>query len=235
LPPLKSTATLLAVLVPAGTVLAEEGRPCAAVEADLLEALRARHFLDAHTLALTAAALCPAARVRHATYDAVALLELDDAGRARATLARVIAGADAPLRLRAQVLIAWSYLRERDDQAFRRALTAPARRAPAAARDPRGHRSAGAAPRPRRRARARPARPADHLRPPPCGRRNTPGALELARRRLPFTAGAAGLAASFFHVGNVINAADLARRRNETAAAPLRLQLERALVPEAHP
>jgi hypothetical protein len=58
---------------------------------------------------------------------------------------------------------------------------------------------------------------------------------ELAVHKLYVTAGAAGLAASFFYAGNIMNAADLARRRNEMASAPARLELEHLLLPEAHP
>lgn len=58
---------------------------------------------------------------------------------------------------------------------------------------------------------------------------------ELVWRRLYFTAGAAGVAASIFYVGNILNAADLARRENEQAARPYEEALERTLVPEAQP
>ena len=58
---------------------------------------------------------------------------------------------------------------------------------------------------------------------------------ELAWRRLYISAGATGVAASIFYVGNVLNAADLARRRNEQAARPYEEALERILIPEAHP
>jgi hypothetical protein len=46
------------------------------------------------------------------------------------------------------------------------------------------------------------------------------------------TAAAAGTVASFFYVGGIINAADLARRRDRIASQPYRDQLERVLVPE---
>jgi hypothetical protein len=59
--------------------------------------------------------------------------------------------------------------------------------------------------------------------------------VELAHRRMYFSATAAGTAASIFYLGNIINAADLAQRRNERAAAPAREALERLLVPEAYP
>lgn len=55
---------------------------------------------------------------------------------------------------------------------------------------------------------------------------------EQALRHDYATAAAAGAVASFFYVGGVINAIDLARRRDRMAAAPYRDQLERLLVPE---
>jgi hypothetical protein len=59
--------------------------------------------------------------------------------------------------------------------------------------------------------------------------------VELAWRRLYITAAAAGVAASIFYVGNVLNAVDLARRENEQGARPYADALERTLVPEAYP
>jgi len=59
--------------------------------------------------------------------------------------------------------------------------------------------------------------------------------IELAQHRLYATSTAAGLAASVFYVGNIINAGDLAHRRNEAASNGARQELERLLVPEAHP
>jgi hypothetical protein len=56
--------------------------------------------------------------------------------------------------------------------------------------------------------------------------------VELARDRSYITAAAAGTAASFFYVGGIINAVDLARRRNRVAMQPYADQLEGALVPE---
>ncbi len=56
--------------------------------------------------------------------------------------------------------------------------------------------------------------------------------VELARERHYVTAAAAGAAASFFYVGGIMNAVDLARRRNEQASAGARDELERLLVPE---
>jgi hypothetical protein len=59
--------------------------------------------------------------------------------------------------------------------------------------------------------------------------------VELYRRDLPLTAATAAVATSMVYLGGVLNAADLARRRNVTAARAPREQLERLLVPEVHP
>jgi hypothetical protein len=59
--------------------------------------------------------------------------------------------------------------------------------------------------------------------------------VELLRHRLTFTGVAAGLVTSVFYVGNIANAADLARRRNQALAREPRVRLERLLVPEVHP
>ena len=56
--------------------------------------------------------------------------------------------------------------------------------------------------------------------------------VELARDKLYVTAAAAGTAASFFYLGGIINAADLARRRNRIAQQPYADELEELLVPE---
>jgi hypothetical protein len=56
--------------------------------------------------------------------------------------------------------------------------------------------------------------------------------VELTRDEKYFTAAAAGTAASFFYVGGIMNAVDLARRRNERASEPSRAALEKLLVPE---
>ena len=58
------------------------------------------------------------------------------------------------------------------------------------------------------------------------------GTIELGRRRLFFSASVTGLAASVFYVGNILNAADLARRWNSVAARPYLEEMERLLVPE---
>lgn len=56
--------------------------------------------------------------------------------------------------------------------------------------------------------------------------------VELARDKQYVTAAAAGTAASFFYIGGIINAADLARRRNQIAQQPYADALEELLVPE---
>ena len=56
--------------------------------------------------------------------------------------------------------------------------------------------------------------------------------VELARDKQYVTAAAAGTAASFFYIGGIINAADLARRRNRIAQQPYDDALEELLVPE---
>jgi hypothetical protein len=56
--------------------------------------------------------------------------------------------------------------------------------------------------------------------------------VELALDKHYATAAAAGTAASFFYVGGIINAVDLARRRNHIAQQPYSDRLEELLVPE---
>lgn len=56
--------------------------------------------------------------------------------------------------------------------------------------------------------------------------------VELARNEYYFSAAATGTAASFFYVGGIMNAVDLARRRNSIAQEPHREALENVLVPE---
>jgi hypothetical protein len=56
--------------------------------------------------------------------------------------------------------------------------------------------------------------------------------VELAQDAHYLTAAAAGTAASFFYVGGIMNAVDLARRRNQLATKPYADDLERLLVPE---
>ena len=58
--------------------------------------------------------------------------------------------------------------------------------------------------------------------------------IELARERYYFTAAATATAASFFYVGGIMNAVDLARRRNQLARQPSRAALEELLVPELY-
>jgi hypothetical protein len=266
---------MAALVAAALAAAAPEGEPPAEaacgprLEGEILAALGARQFLDAHVLARTAVALCPPspATARHRTYDALALLELDDSARARELLR--LAGADPAARPRAEVLTAWSYLRDRDATAFRLALRPLPAEAQArllllegAGTSP-GRLHLPQAIDPAVRARLLEIAQAERTRRPWLAATLSvvlPGAgqayagswqaaavafllnaalitatAQLVHERLYFAAGAAGVAASFFYVGNVINAADLARRRNETAAAPLRRDLERRLVPEAHP
>lgn len=59
--------------------------------------------------------------------------------------------------------------------------------------------------------------------------------VELATKDLPFSATAAGLAASFFYVGNIVNAAQLAQQANRARAEAPYEALERALIPAANP
>jgi hypothetical protein len=56
--------------------------------------------------------------------------------------------------------------------------------------------------------------------------------VELALDKHYATAAAAGTAASFFYVGGIVNAVDLARRRNDVAQQPYADRLEELLVPE---
>ena len=56
--------------------------------------------------------------------------------------------------------------------------------------------------------------------------------VELALDEHYATAAAAGTAASFFYVGGIVNAVDLARRRNAVAQKPYADRLEQLLVPE---
>ena len=59
--------------------------------------------------------------------------------------------------------------------------------------------------------------------------------VELADHELYLGAATTGLAASVFYVGNILNAADLAERRNDVASRPSYRALEELLVPEASP
>lgn len=270
-----AAALVVTILDAAGGARAAEGPGCSAATVDekLVPRLRAEQYVDVHALALTLDALCPTDAIADTrrVLDALALIALDEADRARALLFEVAArGADLRTRAAADVVIAWSYLRARDEDAFRRRLPAlqPAARARltllAATVDP--DLAGEAAPAPAGadvaplvatyRAARRTKRPwlAATLSAllPGAGQAYAGswqaaavsfvlnGALigataELGARRLYLPAAASGLAASFFYVGNIVNAADLASRRNEVAAeAPYRA-LEARLVPEAHP
>jgi hypothetical protein len=59
--------------------------------------------------------------------------------------------------------------------------------------------------------------------------------VELAHQELYATAVAAGVAGSFFYVGNILSAADLAHRRNEQAMRPFLDTQQRLLLPESYP
>lgn len=61
------------------------------------------------------------------------------------------------------------------------------------------------------------------------------GTVELARARLPFAAGLAGLGTGFVYVGNLISAGSLAQRRNDTAARPWEERMDALLLPETQP
>lgn len=246
-----------------------------AVQGEILEALRSRQFLDAHMIARMAATLSPesSTAARYRTYDALALIELDETVRARAILHPLATDpAESTVRQTARVLRAWSYLRDRDEGAFSFALSglppdARARlEALEAAADPnRFMRAAGVLPPPLELSVSDAARAlwtAQRTKRPWLAATLSviPGAgqayagswqgaavafflnavligatAELAYRKLYVTAAAAGVATSFFYFGNIINAADLASRRNEMAAESARLDLERRLLPEAHP
>jgi hypothetical protein len=245
------------------------------VETAVVAALRARRFLDVHTVATAALALCPRfpASVRLQTYDAIALMELDESARAREALQPVTESNEAPARDNARVLHTWSYLRDGDDRAFTLSLETlqPGARVRlmtlALASDRHAFTSVAASLDPAIRSAvgdtARAIWEAERTkRPWLAGTLSAvlPGAgqlyagsaqgaavafvlnavligatAELAWHKLYLTSAAAAVTSSFFYVGNVINAVDLARRRNETAAAPARLDLERQLLPEAHP
>jgi hypothetical protein len=249
----------------------------AAVDNDLVPRLRRSEYLDVHHLCNTLNVLCASDAVSDSRriLDALSLIELDEAERARALLEGVSQKSPDPRARRwASVVITWSFLRQRDEAAFRgRLATLPdeARgrlellaRAPDEAAFGRQALGLGldatssdvgklaAAYRTARRTK----------RPWLAGVLSAvlPGAgqvyagswqgaavafvlnatligatAELATRRLYLPAAATGLAASFFYVGNIVNAADLAGRRNEMAAAEPYRALETRLVPEAHP
>jgi hypothetical protein len=59
--------------------------------------------------------------------------------------------------------------------------------------------------------------------------------IELARHDLPIAATAAGTVFSVTYVGNILNAADAARRFNENARAPAETRLKARLFPELSP
>lgn len=58
--------------------------------------------------------------------------------------------------------------------------------------------------------------------------------IELARRDLYWSASLVGITASIFYVGNVLNAADLARRRNDRRSEAALERINQVLVPEIY-
>ena len=254
----------------------DEPRPVPPSCADAAEAparlIAGGHWVDAHLVAETADAFCRGAGLPPGwqLWNAVALVRLDEGGRARQILAALAQG--GPLAAAARALAAWSFLVEEDEGAFRLAL----RRVDAGSRPrlvtfsavddaARFARSAAALePDLATRARALHARlrGARQRSPALAGLMSAilPGSgrayagswegagvalvlnaisigatVELARRDLYFSSALTGTAASIFYVGSIINAADLANRRNQVAAEPHRAALERLLVPEAWP
>jgi hypothetical protein len=227
---------------------------------------------DVHYVTQTLETLCPEApeRWRWQLLDGLVLFRLEEHARSRDLFVDVARSPEPTAAAPATVLLAWSYLRDQDEQAFSLSL----QRVPAAARprlltlwavrDPEqfehhvatldlelGQRARVL------HARYRSARP---KRPWLAGTLSglVPGlgqayagswesaaiafvlngvfigaTVELARHDLYFSASTTGLAASVFYLGNIFNAADLARRRNEVAAQAEYDHLERLLVPEA--
>jgi hypothetical protein len=269
---LQSLCAVIAFLL-AGSAFAD---PCDSGQLGrtMVEKLRARHLLDVHGLALVAQSLCPASpeRFAWATWDALALEDLDEPLRAQALLHEVATTAPAPERDRAAVLLTWLHLRQGDTAAFEGARTRLAsadatRLAVLAALDDRDEFAKRLALLPEARRGQTSTHYAEyqhaHVRRPWLAGVMSgvlPGAgqayagswqgaavafvlnaaligatAELATRRLYFSAAAAGTAASVFYVGNILNAADLAQRRNERASAPARESIERLLIPEAYP
>lgn len=255
--------------VPAGLAA-----PCDPVRARaaLRVPLEAGAYTDAHYTAQAILAVCPPTPALDgvALVSAVALFRLEEVARARAALTSLTTSTDAPTAAHARVVLAWSFARDRDDQALAATLPqlpdeARARlRAFAAIGDEDAFAAAAAALPPglgqlATTTHAAYLDDAAARRPWLAGLLSAvvPGAgqlyagswaaagvsfvlnavfitatVELAVHDQPFAASATGLAASFFYVGNIINAADLARRRGQNAAQPRYDALERALVPE---
>ncbi len=257
----------LIVLVLAGAW----ARPAGACDDTRLQAhARAGHWVDVHNLADVLLSLCPDAPAADGwrVLDALALDRLDERARAREQLAAL--PPSSPEAPRARTLLAWSYLRDGDDQAYRaveRSLdpAVAARllvlssvgdeagfRARAARLDDELRRAALRAHHDYRRARSRSPALAGVLSALLPGAGQAYGGawqgaavslllnavligatVELVRHELYFSAGATGLAASVFYVGNIMNAVDGAARKNDVASTPARLELERLLLPEA--
>ncbi len=251
-----SAAALVVVAGGAGIAAAQSCPPGAV---DRVESLvRAERHVDAHLVAEVLATLCPEdpelPKLR--VLDAVALLRLDEDVRGR----ELLDGLDGE---EARVVLAWSHARRRDRDGFRRAaekLSAEARGRLEAYAAIGGKRFARVTTDPYLVAKHEEYLDARTRSPGFAGLLSAvlPGAgqayagswqgaavsfvlnavlicatVELIREEHYFTAGATGLAASIFYVGNILNAADLAARANDVASEPHRREIERRLIPEA--
>lgn len=243
---------------------------CERIAAAAAALLAGGHFVDLHLLALVGATLCPAPDPRVELWDAIALVNLDEAERARALLWRL--ERDPRIAAEARVVLSWSHLQGGDRGAFQRSLAALAPAARARMRslalvgDPSVFAKA-VAPLGADLRRAAIGKHRDYLarrskRPWLAGTLSAllPGAgqayagswegaavalllnglsigatAELAHRELYLSASLTGLAASIFYVGNVINAADLAERRNDRRSEAAYEELQRILAPELYP
>jgi hypothetical protein len=87
--------------------------------------VREEYWVDAHLVAQTLDALCPVhpSRFVWRSWDAVALVHLDESPRARTLLGGVAQSPDPLMREAAQVIHAWSLLADGDQAAFARAVT----------------------------------------------------------------------------------------------------------------
>lgn len=271
----RGAALILAAAGLAGTSPAKACEPTK-VRGVLVEELRLGHTVDVHHLARALTLVCDESPTHDEwrIYDALALMELDEVGRARQLLGDVGRSPDPDLRRRAGVLLSFTHLAQGDAAAFETSLRAldardRARLSLLAAADDTDRFAAALAAWPTPETRTRLADlgqtydDARTLRRPwLAGTLSAvlPGAgqvyagsfqaaavafvlnavfitatVELGRREMWAAATATGLGASFVYLGNILNAADLARRRSETAAAPVREELERILVPERRP
>ncbi len=127
------TVLCLAVvcLVSAGAPAAAEsaapaaGCPAARGGTRIAELLAGRRFVEAHLLAELITTICPdeSDAPRWRIFDAVALLRLDEPEPARELLAQV-AESHGEHAGRARIVLAWSYLRSHDRQAYQETLSA---------------------------------------------------------------------------------------------------------------